>query len=225
MTQTLLTLVSRNTKTGPIPVSITTATTCPTACVFNSGNGCYAAIGAVAIHWRRVTQETHGTDYDTFLNKIARLPRGQLWRHNQAGDLAGQGDELDIAALDALVVANRGRRGFTYTHKPLTTHLEREAIARANRNGFTVNLSANNFAHADELADLAIAPIAVVMADDATENAVTPAGRKVVVCPATQRDDVSCATCALCARQRDAIIGFPAHGAAKRIAMKAANIG
>jgi hypothetical protein len=63
------------------------------------------------------------------------------------------------------------------------------------------------------------------MADDATDNAMTPAGRKVVVCPATQRDDVSCATCALCARQRDVIVGFPAHGVAKKKAMAAADIG
>ena len=28
----------------------------------------------------------------------------------------------------------------------------------------------------------------------------------------TIRDDVSCMTCGLCARLRDAIIGFPAHG-------------
>jgi len=45
---------------------------------------------------------------------------------------------------------------------------------------------------------------------------VTPAGRKVVVCPATIRDDVSCASCQLCQRQRDFIIGFPAHGTSKK---------
>lgn len=44
----------------------------------------------------------------------------------------------------------------------------------------------------------------------------TPKGRKVVVCPATHRDDVSCKTCGLCAvRDRKVIVGFPAHGVHK----------
>jgi hypothetical protein len=89
-------------------------------------------------------------------------------------------------------------------------------VAYANAAGFTVNLSANNLAHADDLADLGIAPVVTVLPADATDNTVTPKGRKVVICPATIRDDVSCATCGLCARLRDAIVGFPAHGASKR---------
>jgi hypothetical protein len=59
--------------------------------------------------------------------------------------------------------------------------------------------------------------VVVLPADVAGRQPIaTPAGRKVVVCPATYRDDVSCASCGLCARQRSAIVGFPAHGAAKR---------
>jgi hypothetical protein len=154
--------------------------------------------------------------FSTFLDKIKRLPKGQLWRHNQAGDLLGNGDSLDIAALAALVKANKGKRGFTYTHKPLNTQQERDAIRDANKGGFTVNLSANNLAHADTLAELNIAPVAVVLPESQVSNCTTPQGRKVVVCPATIKDDVSCFTCGLCARQRDAIVGFPAHGTSKR---------
>ena len=78
-------------------------------------------------------------------------------------------------------------------------------------------MSGNNLAHADELAALDIAPVVVVLPYGTTSNTRTPAGRKVVVCPATQRDTVTCKSCMLCARQRDFIIGFPAHGvSAKR---------
>lgn len=219
--QTHLTLVSRNVKTGPIPVSTTTAESCPTSCPFNSGNGCYAASGPLAIHWKKVSNAMAGDSYGAFLDKIARLPKGQLFRHNQAGDLVGKGDSLDIPALQALVQANKGRRGFTYTHKPLRTKAERDAIQEANKGGFTINLSGNNLTHADTLADLGIAPVVTVLPHDATANTVTPKGRKVIVCPATQRDDISCATCQLCQKQRDAIVGFPAHGPSKR---KASNI-
>jgi hypothetical protein len=91
-----------------------------------------------------------------------------------------------------------------------------EAVRAANANGFTINLSANNLQHADELAALGVGPVVTVLPTDQASNTVTPNGRKVVVCPATQRDNVSCATCGLCARQRDAIVGFPAHGTSKR---------
>jgi hypothetical protein len=170
----------------------------------------------LAIHWRKVTNGASGDSYGVFLDKVSRLIKGQLWRHNQAGDLMGKGDSLDIQALQLLVKANRGKRGFTYTHKPLRDSAERDAIAQANKGGFTVNLSGNNLDHADSLADMAIAPVVVVLPSDATQNTVTPKGRKVIVCPATIRDDVSCATCGLCARLRDVIVGFPAHGTSKR---------
>jgi hypothetical protein len=170
----------------------------------------------LAIHWRKVTNGLSGDSYGAFLDKVSRLIKGQLWRHNQAGDLIGEGDTLDVQALALLVKANKGKRGFTYTHKPLASQIERDAIRDANKGGFTVNLSGNNLDHADSLVDLGIAPVVVVLPHDASANTVTPKGRKVVVCPATQRDDVSCASCGLCALQRDAIVGFPAHGPSKR---------
>ena len=210
-----LTSRSTNSKTGTIPVSTTTATTCPDACPFKSA-GCYADGGPLAIHWRKVTNGERGYDWAGFVEAVAKLPEGQLWRHNQAGDLPGDGDHIDLFALQALVVANAGKRGFTYTHYPMTP-ANRAAVAASNANGFTVNLSGNNLAHADELATLGVGPVTVVLDADTTEHTLaTPSGRKVVVCPATYRDDVSCATCQLCQRQRETIVGFPAHGASKR---------
>jgi hypothetical protein len=52
-----------------------------------------------------------------------------------------------------------------------------------------------------------------VLPIDQVENCTTPGGRKIVVCPATIRDGISCSSCQLCAiSNREAIIGFPAHG-------------
>jgi len=219
MAQVHLTMKSRNAKTGPIPVSTSSAKTCPAACPFNNANagGCYADAGPLAMHWRKVTSGVAGNAYETFCQKVEAMPAGQVWRHNQAGDLAGIGDRLSIKLLRRLVRANTGKRGFTYTHKPLNRADERDAIRDANRNGFTVNLSGNNLTHADELAALGIAPVVTVLPADQTENTTTPGGRRVVVCPATQRDDVTCASCKLCAvANRGVIVGFPAHGASKR---------
>ena len=211
--QVHLTLKSANVKTGPIPVSTTAKESCPADCAMRAG--CYAASGPLALHWAAVSAGTRGTDWATFTGQIAALPDGQLWRHNQAGDLPQIGGTVDAVKLGQLVQANIGRRGFTYTH-----HRDTQSLAwvkHANAWGFTVNLSANDLQDADVLADTGAGPVVVVLPSTQTENTTTPAGRKVVVCPATQRDDVSCATCQLCQRQRGTIVGFPAHGTKKRV--------
>ena len=206
---------SRNSKTGDIPVTTTSEESCPHACPLK-GNGCYAEGGPLAILWRKVTARKAGMAWDAAMSEIAALPQGTLWRHNQAGDLPGIGDDIDGFALIELIRANEGKRGFTYTHKPLAGGND-GAIAAANAMGFTVNLSANNLAHADELAASNAGPVVVVLPADATRATVTPQGRRVAICPATISVNVTCKTCGLCAiANRKAIIGFPAHGASKR---------
>jgi hypothetical protein len=39
----------------------------------------------------------------------------------------------------------------------------------------------------------------------------TPAGRRIAVCPATYTG-TTCDACRACAKPREAVIGFPAHG-------------
>lgn len=220
MTTYHATLRSKNAKTGDMPVTTTSADTCPPACPFNHKNqgGCYADSGPLKLHWDKVTRGERGGPLETLCDTIANLPDGQVWRHNQAGDLPGIGDTIDLHALGQLVKANKGKRGFTYTHKPMDIHANETAVENANLEGFTINLSGNNLEHADELADLDIAPVVVVLPSDTQGKTVTtPAGRTVTVCPATYRDDVSCATCKLCAvRDRKVMVGFPAHGTSKR---------
>lgn len=204
---------SANVKTGPIPVSTTERDSCPSDCAMRSE--CYAASGPLALHWAAVSAGTRGTDWGQFCTSIEALPEGQLWRHNQAGDLPQIGGTVDAVKLGQLVAANRGKRGFTYSHHRDAASLE--WIRHANAWGFTINLSANDLRDADYLADTGAGPVVVVLPSTQSQNTVTPAGRRVVVCPATQRDDISCATCQLCQRQRDTIVGFPAHGSRHRV--------
>jgi len=211
---------SRNAKIGPIPATTTSAASCPDACPLKEA-GCYAAHGHVAMHWRAVTSGKRGGTLQALCDNIAALPEGTLWRHNVAGDLPGEGDVINWPDMMALIKANKGKRGFTYTHKPPSHPVNAILIEAANDSGFTINLSANTLAHADALAALNIGPVVVVQ--DAIEgtraDTVTPEGRKVATCPATYRDDITCKSCGLCAvRDRKVIVGFPAHGAAKRAA-------
>jgi len=211
-----ITLKSGNRKVGPIPVTTTTKNSCPKACPLR-GNGCYADGGPLAIIWKQT--ETMGMDIDQLCEQIESLPAGQLWRHNQAGDLAHNNQLIDGPSLTKLIDANDGKRGFTYTHHDPKKRHNRGLIKTANAEGFTINLSGNNPAHADELADLNIGPVVTVLPIDQLENTTTPAGRKITICPVVTGKATSCATCKLCAKaNRKTIIGFPAHGMRKRMA-------
>ncbi|WP_447778065.1 DUF7227 family protein [Variovorax boronicumulans] len=212
-----LVCVSRNRKTGPIPVTTTSANSCPPTCGFN-GNGCYAQSGPLAIHWKCVSAGRRGITFDELLQEIATLRRHALWRHNQAGDLTPEAPGvIDSRKLTRLAMANRGRRGFTYTHY-LPTPANRIAIRQANQLGFTVNLSAESLRQADEYLDLGVAPVVVVLPSNAANATRTPAGRHVIVCPASTGNS-DCLNCGICQqRDRASVVGFPAHGSgAKRV--------
>jgi hypothetical protein len=206
-------LKSGNRKLGGIACSVSSRDTCPESCAFY-GAGCYAEYGRQALHWRRVGET--GDSWKKFCADVARLPAGSLWRHNVAGDLPGVGERIDGHKLLQLVEANKGRHGFTFTHRKTRVGTEGwngDAILFANNHGFTVNLSANDLTHADKLASLGIAPVAVVVPSDAPDKMRTPAGRHVIVCPAQTAAERTCADCKLCAKpQRKVIIAFRAHG-------------
>lgn len=211
--------VSANRKTGAMPVTNTDARTCPPSCGLFAE--CYAKSGHVAIHWRKLGRENGYT-----LVELCRLIRTiggqQLWRHNVAGDLPGTGDSINRTDLMRLARANRGRRGFTYTHKPDTPG-NIAAIREATTAGFIINLSADNAAQADDLMVHGL-PVVVVIPADAPKVTQTPRGRKIVHCPAENSDRVTCATCGLCAvADRSYLIGFKPKGVNRRTVNAIAN--
>ena len=192
-----------------MPVSLSSRDTCPPTCTWFD-RGCYAEVGFLCFWWRRVAQS--GVDWHQFCHAIAALPEGTLWRHNAAGDRWGLGDELDVPALYRLGVANHGRHGFTYTHKPLRTATERAAVRTVNANGFTINLSADTLEQADRLSALQLAPVVLTLPLGVRWRQ-TPAGRPIVRCPAVP-NEFTCQDCRRCAQpHRTSIIGLVAHGA------------
>jgi hypothetical protein len=156
---------------------------------------------------------------------------------------------IDGTLLEEVVAANTGRNVIAFTHKPVlgddpVAVENRRLITAAIKAGFAMNLSADNPAHADTLAEPGIAPVVTVLARAYARRAVrhrfkrrpdqwaetigewrdrtaslprhTPAGRRIAVCPATY-SNATCKTCGACARVRDAVIGFPAHGAWRQV--------
>ena len=213
---------SSNSKTGPIPVSTSEDSTCWKGCgLFDV---CYGKGYRLKAHWDKVSQGIRGVYWETFLLLIMALAPGILWRHNQSGDLPGKGARINGHMLRQLVSANKGKRGFTYTHKPVLgdSHaaiFNRQHIRHANNNGFTINLSGNGLDHADQLKALNIAPVVTVLSSDYARRkehgawiesvkeyktrlkalpVATPQGAPIIVCPATCLDSVTCKTCGLC---------------------------
>lgn len=217
-----LKIKSSNLKTGKIAVSTSSAKTCPPSCPLI--RKCYASVGKLAIHWKKVTNGERGSTWRDFLAQVRSIPAGDPWRHNQAGDLAGRGDRINRRKLEELAHAARHTRGWTYTHKPVlgiskTASRNRWAIAAAMRRGFAINLSANDLGNADDLASLDLAPVVVLLPENSPETVHTPQGRKVIVCPAQSREGITCKDCQLCAvRTRSVIVGFRAHGSRKKLA-------
>jgi hypothetical protein len=208
------TRISQNKKTGFIPVTTSEEASCPSSCPLKEKNICYAKKGKVKIIWQEVKagiskrwNKPFKNDYDSLLKEIKKLPPGQLWRHNQAGDLAhtGNNESIDFDKLKQLVKANKGKNGFTYTHK---TQLEEnfQKIKYANNNGFTINLSANDLQHADELKKHNL-PIATIVGNKPVKQ--TPQGHRIRMCPNQVNEAVTCSVCLMCSKsKRNYIVGF-----------------
>lgn len=207
--------VSSNSKTGPIPVSTTSKDSCSDDCSYKR-NGCYGDSGPV--HWQWNKLDTAGLTLEQMSEKVAKLRRHTLWRHNQVGDLPQDADGLiDVAALEVLVAAAEHTDGFTFTHHSPWEFRNHDAIKAANMvGGLTINLSAETLAEVDHFVDMDIGPVVVALPANAAKRLFTPKGRQVSICPASVRDDITCSTCGICqVLTRKAVIGFPAHGSGK----------
>lgn len=202
-----LVMESSNVKTGPMPVTTSSPSTCPKSCGWY-GQGCYAEYHFIGHYWRLVPKQ--GLTWEDFCARVAALPEGTLWRHNEAGDLPGRNEDVDPILLRQLVQANTGRRGFTYTHKktPLALKLAWFATVR----GFTVNISCDTLEEVDAL--YGSGPCTVTIPSyERRSTFLTKAGHRVTICPAQLKEGVTCQSCKLCAvGHRKTVVAFRAHG-------------
>lgn len=204
--------VSGNRKTGPIPVSTSPSSTCPSACPL-LGQGCYGEAGPIVLHRNNVNSGNRGMTWEMFLNSISELLPGTLWRHNQVGDLPHVNDRIDREKAEALTAANKGRKGFTFSHHDvLGSRHNREVIRSMNEGGFVVNLSADDLSDADAKAALDIGPVVTLLPKEPPWPKETPGGRRIMVC-LNITHHLTCMQCRLCqASPRKSIVGFPVHG-------------
>ena len=212
-------LKSSNSKVGAIPITNSPRATCPSACPLSGEGGCYAEAGFhTRLNWDKLDRGERGLLWSSFLDKIKALPAGQLWRHNVSGDLPSISDnELSECAVSDLVSANQGKRGFTYTHYPMT-RTNKRIVKTANTSGFTINVSTETLKDAVKYHRQGL-PTVTLLPEDAPKS-LKHRGVDIVTCPATYRD-TSCKECKLCSiASRDFVVGFPVHGTKKKQAAK-----
>jgi hypothetical protein len=210
-------------KTGPIAVSSTSRLTCPSSCPLAGDQGCYAEAGFhTRLHWDRLSRGQVGATAAAFLQQVAALPAGVMFRHCVAGDQWPDSADplrIDQALLLQLAKAARHlRAAWSYTHFPMGP-ANQATLRLAAAKGLVVNASTESRSIAAALVRQGIPAVCVVPSD--APAVFRHEGVRFVACPASRSGrKVQCISCGgrfgipLCAQaDRGFVITFPAHGA------------
>jgi len=244
-----LTPKSGNEKCGPIGVSTSSRATCSMTCPFHpdNGGGCYADAGYhLRNHWNLVTSGARGLPFNDFLDQIRKLKPDTYFRHNQAGDcvLDDMGN-ISLKFLNGILDAIKHlKASWTYTHHKIESQINIDRIKKANKEGFTINVSTESLTELDKTLNRDLVGVVVIPSINNPDieayevleegkskpttyykqvnKITTPEGNRVVVCPAQTRPNVTCKTCGLCSRaDRKFSLAFITHGTGVKKAIQA----
>jgi hypothetical protein len=212
---------SGNSKTGSIPVTYRTVETCPTDCPFlptGEIGGCYGT-GRIFGMTRKYAGETD-VESATWKIRLDKDRSARYLRDRVVGDVVTPDGELDRDYVSGIAQVAAGNRlvafGYTHAWRSFTP----DDVAFLRDSGYVMNASTESEAGAQAALD---AGMPAVIVDDDTPDGATVAGRRLMTCPAEVRDDVSCASCGLCAKpDRAVLIRFKTHGVARAKARRAA---
>lgn len=211
--------VSRNKKTGPIPVITAPRDTCPPSCALYN-KGCYALYGRIKIHWDAISKGERGLTWDQVMDYISRLPKYASYRYGQAGDVPGDGTYIDEDKIEQWIRINKRRRPLIYCHYPLNGHNIR-IIKYASKHNLTINASANNPKQAAQYFKKGLPTVTLI--PEGSPNRQIVDGVPIVRCPAEYDKKTTCATCMVCnSATRNSVIGFTPHGSGKKYANRIA---
>jgi hypothetical protein len=203
---------SGNKKTGFMPVTYNSRLSCPDSCIFKN-NGCYADNYHTRLNWDKVTSGERGGSFKELLNNIKALKPGTIWRACVAGDIpSNKKGEISRTYIKGITEANQGLKGYTYTHNRLDIGENISLLKTANKKGFTVNISTETEAAADNAILNSLPAVIVVKSTETRRSWFTKNKNKILVCPALT-SGVNCIDCQLCQhRPKNLIIAFLAHG-------------
>lgn len=231
---------SSNKKTGNVIQSYSSRVTCPDSCKFKK-NGCYADGYHTARQWDRCDNPedaryvTNGKQLEIGLkaavfDKLRKNPTCDsiLFRHNVAGDIAAEGTSLiDANRVDTLAgaieeankVVGEIIKGYTYTHCQIDLDAS-DIIHNAASKGFLINASCETVQEVKHAKSFGINAVIASIDPKETAMELKAMGMHGVQCPAQTKEGVSCDSCRLCARDRDAVVIFGVHGTASKKAAK-----
>ena len=205
---------SGNKKTGFMPVTYNSRLSCPDSCIFKN-NGCYADNYHTRLNWDKVTSGERGGTFKELLNNIKALKPGTIWRACIAGDIPSNNKGvISRTYIKGITEANQGLKGYTYTHNRLDIGENISLLKTANKQGFTVNISTDTEAAADNAVLNNLPAVIVVKSTEKRRSWLTKNKNKILVCPAQdETKNVNCIDCGLCQnRPKNLIIAFLAHG-------------
>jgi hypothetical protein len=130
------------------------------------------------------------------------------------GDLVSADGSFDIGHVRAIAAVGKDvdLKVFGYTHAwPIMTAGD---VMRVRAAGYVLNASCETEADVSRAVSLGMPS---VITGDAWEEGSIVAGRRIVTCPAQTREDVTCASCGLCAKpDRSCTVRFLIHGTARK---------
>lgn len=205
---------SDNRKTGRVSATYVSQASCPKTCAFRN-NGCYAEMGMVGIHSRRLNKSTE-SNIMSIAKEEAGLIKKASGKYNLRLHVVGDADSDVCAyilsdAADVYMEKNK-KKVWTYTHNRTTK--------RESWGNISVLRSCETVRQA-ETANQAGFAAAMVVADF-KKNTAYPIGRGLVgiPCPAQTKENVTCESCQLCMnadrlQKNKRVILFSAHGSRK----------
>ena len=207
---------SKNRKIGNIACTyLPIKKTCPDSCALKD-NGCYAQVGYVGLHMRRLENKTEDMKAYDIIRKEAR----EIAAHGPSADgkplrLHISGDAKTEKTANLLREAAKKWNGkvFTYTHAWRT-------VPRDAWGNISVLASVENLNQAKEAIDNGYTPAITVETHPKDGKAYSKDGVKVIPCP-QQTKGITCDNCKLCMNdsmiyRQNAVIAFAAHGIRKK---------
>lgn len=225
-TLALAVAASSNDKIGESATTYAAQSSCPTACVFKDGGGCYAEEGMLgmtitgplnkaAAFWANATPEEIA---EAEANAIDRLTvnRGYPLRLHTVGDCSTIAAAQIVAAAAFRYMQRGGGPVWTYTHA--WRDVPRTAWGNVN-----VLASCETPLQVEEAMERGYATALVVESFPGraryttTDEVDEAAFAEVIPCPAQTTHGVTCASCRLCMNserlfEEDLTIGFAIHG-------------
>ena len=208
--------ISLNDKIGPVSTTYATQESCDRSCP-HYDNGCYAEVGMVAIHGRKLNKAYNSQTPEEIAieeaNAIKNLTGNLDLRVHTVGDCRTPESARIVSDAMRRHRKKAGRKAWTYTHAWRKVPVE-------NWQGESVLASVETVADAKEAMQSGY-PVAIVVEEFDSTKPYIKDGIKILPCPAQVTKGKQCVSCRACMNgdsllRTGTTIGFVPHGVQKK---------